>query len=181
MVNRMFRFPIILCGVIVSFLLAAPDSLAQQLRPNLKPFPASDVRLVTDSLGTRLLFSTTSWNSGLGPMELVADPGDQNTRTQRVNQRVYNSDGSYEDFNAGVVEYHPWHGHFHFEGYALYTLQPVNAPGGSQRTGSKTTFCLMDTTKVNTGLPGAPGSAVYTTCGASRPGDFGRLGRQVWL
>ena len=35
----------------------------------------------------------------------------------------------------------------HFNDYALYTLQPVNAPGGSLRTGAKTTFCVMDTSR----------------------------------
>ena len=39
----------------------------------------------------------------------------------------------------------------HFNDYALYTLQPVNAPGGSLRTGAKTTFCVMDTTPINLG------------------------------
>jgi len=159
---------------LVAILGFAPVGSAQvlELKPNLQPFPASELAIVTDYLngGTKLVFSTTSWNSGLGPMELVADAGDSTSLTQQVKQRVYSSDGSYQDSSAGVVEYHPEHGHFHFDNYALYTLQPVNAPGGSQRTGSKTTFCLMDTTKVNTGLPGAPGSAVYTTCGASRQG-----------
>ena len=53
----------------------------------------------------------------------------------------------------------------HFDDYALYTLQPVNAPGASLRTGSKTTFCVMDTTKINGSLAGAPVNAVYATCG----------------
>jgi hypothetical protein len=69
------------------------------------------------------------------------------------------------DRHAGTFEWHPTHNHFHFGDYALYTLQPVNAPGGSQRTSSKTTFCVMDTTKVNTSLPGAPAEPVYTACG----------------
>jgi Lysyl oxidase len=79
---------------------------------------------------------TTSWNNGAGPLELRAGEIDTVGNRQNVYQRVYLSDG-----------------------------QPFNAPGGSQRTSSKTTFCVMDTTKINTSLPGAPGSAVYTTCG----------------
>jgi hypothetical protein len=55
---------------------------------------------------------------------------------------------------------------FHFNNYALYTLQPIDAPGGSQRTGSKTTFCIMDTDAIDTSLPGAPNQSVYSGCGS---------------
>jgi lysyl oxidase/IPT/TIG domain-containing protein len=82
-----------------------------------------------------------------------------------VYQRVYNSDGTYADYFAGTFVWHPSHNHFHFGDYALYRLDPVNAPGGSPKSGSKTTFCIMDTTKVDGSLPGAPQQAVYATCG----------------
>ena len=71
---------------------------------------------------------------------------------------------------AGAFEYHPAHEHMHFNDFALYTLQPVNAPGGSLRTGAKTTFCVMDTTIVNLGLPGAPRQAFYSRCGRDLQG-----------
>jgi Lysyl oxidase len=136
-----------------------------ELPPNVQPFPASNLALVRDTAGrTQLLFSTTSWNSGDGPLELIAGARDSTSLKQDVYQRVYRSDGNFYDRLAGTFVWHPEHHHFHFEDYAVYTLQPVNAPGGSARTGSKTTFCLMDTTPVNTRLPGAPTSAVYTTC-----------------
>jgi len=162
-----------LCWLFAGILLFAPTASAQvsELRPNLQPFPASNLALVPDFLGgTKLIFSTMSWNSGAGALELIADLGDPSSGRQRVYQRVYLSDGSHQDFLAGEFQYHPEHGHFHFEDYAVYTLQPVNAPGGSQRTSSKTTFCIIDTTKVNTRLPGAPKRAVYTTCGPAVQG-----------
>jgi hypothetical protein len=140
-------------------------SQATSRTPNLKPLPASGIALVRDITGNSLLrFATTSWNNGAGPLELVAgevEAGDK----QKVYQRVYLSDGTSFLNYAGSFTYHPAHDHIHFDDYALYTLQPVNAPGGSLRTGSKTTFCVMDTTKVDTSLPGAPPQAVYTTCG----------------
>ncbi len=162
------------CGMMAALLLFAPVGSAQvvELRPNLQPFPPYDLVLIpTDSQGgTRLIFSTTSWNSGLGPLELRAGEIDPVALKQKVYQRVYNSDGSYVDYYAGSFDWHPEHNHFHFNDYALYTLQPFDAPGGSQRTGSKTTFCIMDTNKVNTSLAGAPSAAVYTTCGADVQG-----------
>src|SRR4029453_11094135 len=113
---------------------------------------------------------TTSWNSGDGPLELRAGEIDTGSSRQNVYQRVYLSDGGFYDRLAGTFVWHPAHNHFHFEDYAIYTLQPVNAPGGSQRIGSKTTFCIIDTTPVHPSLPGAPPTPVYTTCGPAIQG-----------
>lgn len=136
--------------------------------PNLIPLPASNISLVTDAAGSSTLrLATTGWNGGTGPLELVA--GEVVTGSdppkQKVYQRMYLTDGSSVLSYAGSFTYHAAHNHIHFDDYAIYTLQPINAPGGSARTGVKTTFCVMDTTKVNAALPGAPTQAVYSTCG----------------
>jgi hypothetical protein len=156
-----------LLAVTLSFALAAS---AQELRPNLQPFPAFDLHFSTNSgTGTsQIRFSTRSWNKGMGPLELVA--GEVVSSGQNVYQRVYNSDGTYQEYFAGTFVYHPAHNHFHFNDYALYQLDPINAPGGSSKSGSKTTFCIMDTNKVDGSLPGAPPNAVYTTCEATIQG-----------
>lgn len=160
-------FRLIALGAAVAFLGGsawAQTAVAQ--RPNLKPLPAANFSLVGTTPGTQTLrFSTTSWNSGAGPLQLEAGPVDTGGGKQQVYQRVFNSDGSSALFFAGWFQWHNGHNHFHFDDFATYTLQPINAPGGSLRTGSKTTFCVMDTTKIDSGLPGAPGSAVYSTCG----------------
>lgn len=167
MENRMRGvLPIFLYCLIAGIFWFAPIGFAQQvleLKPNLQPFPASAPALVSG--GTKLIFSTTSWNSGDGPLELRAGARDSASMKQDVYQRVYLTNGSYYDRLAGTFVWHDTHNHFHFEDYALYTLQPFNAPGGSERTSSKTTFCIIDTTPVDTSLPGAPNRAVYTTCG----------------
>lgn len=150
---------------VASFVTSAQTAVDQL--PNLIPLPASDISLVQNLSapdGRTLRFSTTSWNSGAGPLELVAGEVETGSGKQKVNQRVFLSDGTSFQHYAGSFEYHPQHNHFHFEGFAIYTLQPINAPGGSLRTGSKTTFCVMDTGKINGSLPGAPANAVYTTC-----------------
>jgi Lysyl oxidase len=146
-------------------LLFPPTGYAQQaLLPNLQPFPAFDLRLSFNSTGGKeIRFSVTSFNWGLGPLELIA--GGTSDAGQDVYQRVYYSDGSHKDYFAGTFVWHPAHNHFHFGDYALYKLDPVNAPGGSSKNGSKTTFCIMDTTKVDGNLPGAAPQAVYDTCG----------------
>jgi len=138
----------------------------QELRPNLKALPPSDLSVVlnSDTGNPELRLTATSWNSGQGPLELVAGPAGQ--AGQDVYQRVYTSSGGSTDYLAGTFVFHPAHNHFHFQEYALYTLRPVNAPGASQRQSYKTSFCIMDTTKVDARLPAAAKKAVYATCNA---------------
>jgi hypothetical protein len=152
-------------GSAALFGAAAVAQVAMQ--PNLIPLPASNFSLVTNSTtgATTLRFATTSWNAGAGALQLEAGSVDTGSGKQQVYQRVFNNDGTSALFFAGWFTWHNGHDHVHFDGYALYTLQPVNAPGGSARTGAKTTFCVMDTTAVNLTLPGAPQSAGYATCG----------------
>ena len=160
---------LVLAGMALGAALLSDGASAQSviaLTPNIKPFPASNLSLVTSATGTNTLrFSTTSWNNGAGPLRLEAGAVDTGSGRQQVYQRVFNDDGSSTLFLAGWFEWHPTHNHFHFDNYALYSLQPVNAPGGSLRTGQKTTFCVMDTSLIDPTLPGAPSQAVYSTCG----------------
>ena len=165
---------VLLSWFVAAFLPLTPLAFAQQvfeLKPNLQAFPAGDLAIVQDlSGGVKLLFSATTWNNGDGALTLVAGETDSATLKQNVYQRVNLSDGTFHDRLAGAFEWHPSHNHFHFDDYALYTLQPFDASGGSERTSAKTSFCLMDTTKVNARLPGAPKKPVYVTCGNAMQG-----------
>jgi len=159
----MIAFGTIAAGVA---LFATGAAAQTALTPNLKPLPASNFSLITDTTGdSTLRFSTTSWNKGTGPLQLEAGSVDTGSGKQQVNQRIFNNDGTSSVFFAGWFQWHVGHNHFHFDDYAIYELQPVDAPGGSARTGQKTTFCVMDTTKIDGSLPGAPTSAGYSTCG----------------
>jgi hypothetical protein len=155
-------------GVILAMNGLLAQSAATEYRPNLVATPASSLSVVQASGVINLRFSTLSWNSGTGPLELRAGAIDLDQLTQKVYQRVNRSDGTYYDNFAGDFVWHPEHAHFHFEDYALYRLVPVNAPGASERQSAKTTFCVMDTTKI-ANFPG-PASAVYATCGADIQG-----------
>jgi hypothetical protein len=155
----------------IALLFAVPGAAqVVELRPNLQPFPAFDLSIGTNfsTGGKEIRFSTRSWNNGAGPLELVAGAGDSSG--QNVYQRIYNSDGSHQDYFVGTFVWHPSHNHFHLGDYALYYLEPMNAPGGSPKSGSKTTFCVMDTDKIDASLPGAPQTASYATCGSTVQG-----------
>lgn len=161
-----------LASSIVGALSIAGTATAQtSMPPNLIPLGAFNTTLATDGGGrSTLRFSTTTWNKGTGPLELAAGEVETGSGKLRVYQVVYLGNGGSNLHFAGAFEYHPAHDHMHFNDYALYTLQPVNAPGGSARTGAKTTFCVMDTTSINTQLPGAPGQAFYSRCGRDLQG-----------
>ena len=168
--KTLFRIRLTMLGSIMAGTVFFASGAAAQVYakpPNLTPKPAWNLSLVANTTaGTSTLrFSTTSWNNGAGPLQLEAGPVDTGLGKQRVDQRIFNSDGSSALFPAGWFTYHPEHNHIHFDDYASYKLQPVNALNGTSRFGQKTTFCVMDTTAVDTQLPGAPSQAVYNTCG----------------
>lgn len=147
-----------------------PAGSATPLEPNLQPLRASSLRLSTPGDGrTYLRFSTTTTNGGAGPLEIIGGATDQATGKQQVYQRVYNSDGTYAQYFAGSFEWHETHGHMHFNDFAIYTLDAVNAPGASQRTSAKTTFCIIDTTRMK-GFKNGSRKPAYTTCGAAVQG-----------
>jgi hypothetical protein len=159
-------------GALVAGLFAGPTQgqTPEELRPNLKPFPATDIRIASGTNDLRI--TATTWNAGRGPLELRGGELIGNDR-QVVYQRIYRSDNSFYEQRAGEFLYHADHDHIHFEGYALYTLQPVNSPGASDRQSQKTTFCVMDNIRINLTLPGAPNDAIYFSC------NFGTQGMSV--
>jgi hypothetical protein len=151
-----------------------------ELLPNIRALPPSAIAMLTAS---SMKFSATSWNPGDAKLELIArnpqtDPVTGQVK-QPVDQRIYCSGGGYYDRPAGNAEYHPEHNHVHYNDYANYILEP--ADGSNQqnpRQGSKTTFCIMDTTSVNTQLQGASASAVFDWCPTQDP-SFNTQGMSV--
>jgi len=166
MCDRVFRMSVVGVCLAIASLATGSVVAGQELRPNLRALPPSNLSIIPNAAtgNPELRLSATSWNSGSGPLELVAGAGGQ--AGQDVYQRIYSQGGGFTDYLAGTFVFHPEHNHFHFERYAVYMLRPVNAPGASRRQGYKTSFCIMDTTKVDARLPGAPNKAVYGGCNA---------------
>lgn len=155
-----------LCMATLGMLIALPSGAqeALELLPNLEALPATDISIVTSRTGVQeLRFSASTWNSGAGPLELVA--GETGQGRQNIYQRVFVEGGGSYDRLAGTFVWHEGHAHFHFEDYAKYTLQRISGKGNSQRDAAKTTFCVMDTDLIDGSLPGSPGSAQYDDCG----------------
>lgn len=142
-------------------LCTAAPAAAVDLLPNLRPYPASQVRVTYENGRKLLRFTTSSWNNGKGTLEVRG--GETSGNRQRVYQRIYDSGGAYREREAGWFTYHAAHRHIHFNGYARYVLKPITVAGAERET-QKTSFCLMDSRKINGGLPGAPGRARFRTC-----------------
>jgi hypothetical protein len=147
-----------------------------ELLPNLRALPPRDIAMLD---ANNIKFSTTSWNSGDGILTLVPrTPETENGQLrQPVDQRIHCSGGGYYDRPAGSAEYHSAHNHVHYNDYANYILESISS-SQNPRKGSKTTFCIMDTTGVNTQLTGASGSAVFNWCPTQDP-SFNTQGMSV--
>ncbi len=100
-----------------------------------------------------LRFDQIVANVGKGALEIehVVPPGDipEDYESYPVSQRVYNSDGTFADQEAGTVELHGVHGHFHYSSFANSALWLSNAEGaqlGSEpvRAQQKVSFCMAD-------------------------------------
>jgi hypothetical protein len=160
--------------------LVTPARAATQLFPDLRTLPPTELRMetvVSAGVARKVLrFSNTVWNAGQGPLELVSSIG----TSAGVKQRVYDDTGAYAEFAVGDnFTFHESHNHWHFDDFATYELWTKadydawvasgRSRGQAQRVGTKTTFCLMDTSRVQA-LVGTPSSAVYSACGRETQG-----------
>lgn len=101
-----------------------------------------------------LRFDQIIANVGRGPVEMehIVPNGDviEDDEEYPVTQRVYNSDGSFEDqAGAGTVEFHGVHGHFHYSSFANAELWQSNSQGkklgnAPVRAAQKVSFCMAD-------------------------------------
>ena len=141
--------------------------------PDLQTLPPSDVRVQRDRVtGTReLRFSNTVANLGPGRLE-VLPVNYSGTGITEAYQRVYTDDVSgawsiLDTIHAGTFECHASHGHWHFEGFALYELRSAASDGtiGDQVVASseKISFCMMDTTRVSSSIQHSS-NKTYSTC-----------------
>jgi hypothetical protein len=160
---------------------APPARAATSLYPDLRTLPPAELRFETlvQADGSRhelLRFSNTVWNAGQGPMELRGSVTSNGT----VTQSVYDDAGGVATFPVGEnFTFHVAHNHWHFDDFAEYQLWTKasydawvasgRSVGQAQRVGSKSTFCLMDTSRVQS-LPGSPNSPVYAACGLELQG-----------
>jgi hypothetical protein len=139
--------------------------------PDIRPRRPGDLSIQMNGSVKELRLANTVWNAGQGPLELrpVNSGG-----TTTAYQRVYSHDAAGNPYllsetPIGNFTYHPGHGHWHFEGFALYEVLEVTPTGGEGavlRQGEKVSFCIIPTTFITSNLQHAGWGGSYS-CGAT--------------
>ena len=127
--------------------------------------------------GETLRFSTTHWNFGDGPLDILG--GDQVApcdidgvhydQCTYATQQIRNGAGQVvAKHPAGVAFFHPQHNHWHQSAVATFAVRrtPTGAPVAP--IGFKTTFCLVDTNASK--QIGANSTRFYWDCNAALQG-----------
>jgi Lysyl oxidase len=127
---------------------------------------------------TCLRFDTLFANVGEGPLEMrFAIPRDPASDARTISQRIYRTDGAFEERSAGEWEFHNAHGHFHYTGFGLSRLWATDAGGARVgpepvRAGDKVSFCMIDTDLEAFGVKGnGPRTYHATDCLAPTESD----------
>jgi hypothetical protein len=122
-----------------------------------------------------LRFSNRVANLGLGPLEVRMGPVDAAAGLAamgRWTQRVAREDGTFRDQAVGVAEFHPIHGHYHYQGLSHYVVHQydlaTSTRGAAVNDGTKAGFCFIDSGVVDPARPGN-GGATYDATGCLAP------------
>lgn len=145
----------------------------QTLKPSEMRISQSCTLILLFNCKRQLRFSNTVGNYGHGRLELRPQ-NDIATAKTIAHQRIYSHDASgrwylSREVAVGEFAFHPSHAHWHFEGFANYSLITASAAdtaidGSQLRANQKTTFCIIDTDWLGTTLEHA-GPKTYTRCG----------------
>ncbi|MGH2605459.1 MAG: lysyl oxidase family protein, partial [Anaerolineales bacterium] len=141
--------------------------------PDLQTLPPGDLRIRYLASGRRLLrFSNTIWNRGTAALE-VSGQVNPFTRAIELRQRLLISGDTAVERPIGRFVWHPTHGHWHIEEFALYQLwsiTPYGEPDQLLSTSEKLSYCLIDTDPLNLQLAGFVPQRTYRGCGRMRQG-----------
>lgn len=165
--------------VVFSSALVPHANAADPQLPNLTPLKPFDIQLefADDFDFTKpheaLRFSTSSFNSGEYPLELLGAPPEGASRTV-ANQCVqWNDRVCTARQPAGHFDFHASHGHWHLDDFALYELRRLTKKGkpdmterGLVATSGKVSFCMMDTANQGEADPADPfdSTGFYVSC-----------------
>jgi hypothetical protein len=147
--------------------------LAVELLPDIIPAAPYDLKVISKESRTYLVFSTAYSNQGIGALELIPKAknvkGSADVITEII-QRVYITDGTHRDKTVGKFVWHGEHGHYHYDEFMDYVLQPVNSTATRlEPLREKTSFCIRDRDLIKK-MKGTPSKAQYIECDTSIQG-----------
>lgn len=142
---------------------AADPPVSYEALPNLVPRPPSlELADADDPLDDRAIrLQTPMTNVGEGHLDLLGVPEDALGEEARASQCVeWTVDRACaQRSEVGFFEWHPSHGHHHFQDFARYELRRVKrgrpdmSRAGLVATSGKVSFCLMDTNRADEDEP----------------------------
>ncbi len=135
----------------------AAQSVPGERLPDLEPMPIRELYIEGEGDARVLRFSTTVFNRGDGPLELVGSYSSA-ANTFIAAQHTYQRDGSMREREVGQFQSRGEHAHWHFE---VWTRDENGDLADRVLTTGKTTFCAVDEVPE---LESAPPPA-YLTCG----------------
>lgn len=130
---------------------------------------------ISDSLvpgRTHLLLSFGTANIGAGPIIFRGLQPPNPDGSLNAVQRIMRSDSSWWERPAGILGFHPEHGHAHLDDWAQYRIReylPGGGVGPILAEGPKTSFCIVDFDDYDLSLPNSPPNPVYF-CGSDIQG-----------
>lgn len=122
---------------------------------------------------THLRLSNGTANIGLGKLYMYGVLPGNGDGTQDVRQRIWRTDGTWYDRDAGQFIFHQSHNHIHVEDWASYRIRqilPADGVGAIVAEGVKTSFCILDLGIYDSSLPNFNPSGEFTSCGSSIQG-----------
>lgn len=136
--------------------------------PDLHTLPPGDLEIRHRPGGRRILrFSNTIVNRGAAALEVFGEANPL-TRAIEVRQRLWISGATAVERPIGRFVWHPAHGHWHIEEFALYQLWSITTRGDLDdllATSEKLSYCLIDTDPIDDLLAGFTPSRSYRGCG----------------
>jgi hypothetical protein len=169
--SRLARRLIVLLviAIEIGWIANAASAAGFPLYPDLVTLPPSGLYIERGANGHYLLrFANTAGNLG-GRLEIAVGPGTRDLYQNVYDKYVGGTRVVRQRVGSDLI-YHPEHNHFHFEGFASYELLKRDSAGyykATARKGSKTTFCILDSTRIsNIG----PTYQTFSGCGATVQG-----------
>jgi hypothetical protein len=112
-------------------------------------------------------------NEGNGKLYLYGVLPAHPDGTQDVRQRIYRTDGSFYDREAGRFVFHEQHDHIHLADWCLYRIREKLTDGGVGAVlaeGEKTSFCIMDLAIHNRDHPYFDPDGQFLSCASTVQG-----------
>ena len=148
---------------------APAEADVQDRLPDLAMAALADFKVEKTGDGRKLLrYSASVVNIGVGPMQAEGSRTSTEETQMSVQQRIFDAEGGSRSVptSARMFFAGDGHNHWHVDDLEISELERLDN-GIKVGSGAKHGFCFYDYFAFNLGLPGAPASKVYTTCGTN--------------